>query len=68
MKSMIIAAALAGMLGFAAHGQAVPSHETGPRSADHCWVKPMKPGGIAALTDLRANRHRIEPVNLTAIC
>ena len=29
MKTMIIAAMFAGMLGFAAHGQAVPSYGTG---------------------------------------
>ena len=39
MKTMIIAAMFAGMLGVAAHGQAVPSYgsrDTGP-TAD-CWV------------------------------
>ncbi len=63
MKTMIIAAAVAGMLGFAAHGQAVPSHETGHGpTTNHCWVKPV------AMVELPAHRSAIEPVYLTAIC
>jgi hypothetical protein len=68
MKTMIVAAMFAGMLGAAAHGQAVPSYAPAQSPTADCWVSTQGTGGTPALAGLNVKRNEIEPVRLTAIC
>ena len=68
MKTMIIAAMFAGMLGVAAHGQAVPSYEPAQGPTADCWVSTQRAGGTPALAGLHVKKNGIEPVRVTAIC